>query len=240
MLRKILDVGCGTGGGLASIANRLPDSLLLGVDIEEVAIQHSSRRKVGYVTQATAHSLPFRDSSFDAVTLIDLLYIEALDDRVAISEAYRVLRKGGLLIVNVPAFEWLRGEHDMAVRTRHRYRKEEIRSLLEAKGFEVKTLLYWNSLLFPIVAFVRNVLRPVRQKSTPRSDVRSLPKWLNSLLAGLLTIDVTLAARISFPFGTSVYCVARKRPGCLVDDTTRKASSTGMSVHHDACRSATV
>lgn len=237
---RVLDVGCGTGGGIASIANRFPDSLLVGVDVEEVALRYSSRRGVGVVARASAHALPFRDGSFDAVTLIDLLYIEGLKDQVAIHEAYRVLQQGGLLVVNVPAFEWLRGEHDMAVRTRHRYRKEEIGRLLAGNGFEVKKLLYWNTLLLPAVGFVRNILAPVRPMATPKSDVRSLPKWINSLLAGLLSIDIALAAKVRFPIGASVFCMAYKKHGNLVDATAQKAFPSGMAACHDVPRSATV
>lgn len=237
---RVLDVGCGTGGGIASIANRFPDSLLVGVDVEEVALWYSSRRGDGVVARASAHALPFRDGSFDVVTLIDLLYIEGLKDQVAIHEAYRVLQQGGLLVVNVPAFEWLRGEHDMAVRTRHRYRKAEIGRLLAGNGFEVKKLLYWNTLLLPVVGFVRNILAPVRPMATPKSDVRSLPKWLNSLLAGLLSIDIALAAKIRFPIGASVFCMAYKKQGNLVDATAQKAFPSGMVSCHDVRRSATV
>ncbi len=237
---RVLDVGCGTGGGIASIANRFPDSLLVGVDVEEIALRYSSRRGDGVVARASAHALPFRDGSFDVVTLIDLLYIEGLKDQVAIHEAYRVLQQGGLLVVNVPAFEWLRGEHDMAVRTRHRYRKEEIGRLLAGNGFEVKKLLYWNTLLLPVVGLVRNILAPVRPMATPKSDVRSLPKWLNSLLAGLLSIDIALAAKIRFPIGTSVFCMAYKKHGNLVDPTAQKACPSGMAACHEVPRSATV
>jgi ubiquinone/menaquinone biosynthesis C-methylase UbiE len=215
---RILDVGCGTGGGMASMANRLPGRLLVGVDVEERAIWYASQRRVGSIIRASAHSLPFRDSSFDAVTLIDLLYIEGLDDRVAVREAHRVLREGGLLIVNVAAFEWLRGEHDLVVRTRHRYRKEEIGRLLAGNGFAVKRLLYWNALLLPVIAFARKVLAPVRPKATPRSDIRSSSIWVNRCLFRLLLLDQWLAQRVRLPFGTSIFGVACKglRPSAAV------------------------
>jgi len=209
---RVLDVGCGTGGGMASVANGLPGSLLVGIDTHKTAVWYASRRGVGSIAQASAHRLPFRDGSFDAVTLIDLLYIEGVEDGVALREAHRVLRNSGLLVVNVPAFEWLRGEHDLAVRTRHRYRKDEIRALVTENGFEPKKLLYWNTLLLPLIAFARRVLRPVRTRQTPRSDVTPLPKWLNSLLAGLMVVDAAVAVRVGFPLGTSVYCIAHKKP----------------------------
>jgi SAM-dependent methyltransferase len=187
--------------------------MLVGIDVAESAVWYASGRKVGFVARAAADHLPFRDGSFDAVTLIDVLYMLGHEDRAAVREAQRVLREGGLLVANTAAFEWLRGEHDAATGTRHRYRKEEVRGLLTGGGFEVRRLLYWNSLLLPAVAFVRNVVRPAPAKGgPPRSDIRSVPGWLNSLLAGLLSIDVMLAENIGFPLGCSVYCLAQKRP----------------------------
>jgi SAM-dependent methyltransferase len=212
----------------------------VGIDIHKAATWYASRRRVGSIAQGSAHRLPFRDSSFDAVTLIDLLYIEGVEDGVAIREAHRVLRNNGLLVVNVAAFEWLRGKHDLAVRTRHRYRKGEIGRLLAGNGFEVKKLHYWNTLLLPVVVFLRHILAPVRVRTTPRSDLRSLPKWLNSLLAALLSIDIALAAKIHFPVGTSVFCMAYKKHGNLADPTAQKAFPGGMMACNDVPRSATV
>jgi SAM-dependent methyltransferase len=213
---------------------------LVGIDIHEAAVWYASRKGVGFVAQASAHRLPFRDDFFDAVTLIDVLVVEGLEDGVAIREAQRVLRESGLLVVNVAAFEWLRGEHDVATRTRHRYRKEEIRALLSENGFELKHVFYWNSLLLPLVVLMRKILRPARIQGTPRSDLSSVPKWLSSLLAGLLAIDVALARTVGFPLGTSIYCMAYKKQGSLVDPTAQKAFLSGMAACHDVPRSAAI
>jgi len=54
--------------------------------------------------------LPYADQSFDIITALEVLE-HISDDAGAVSERYRVLRPGGLLLVSVPAFSWLWSEH---------------------------------------------------------------------------------------------------------------------------------
>jgi SAM-dependent methyltransferase len=207
---KILDAGCGTGGGMASLARRFPGSLIVGTDVAPAAIRYSMLRHAGPVLPGSVNSLPFRDASFDVVLFIDLLYIRGVNDSAAVREACRVLRPGGLLVVNVPAFEWLRGRHDVAVHTRRRYRRLELQELLTAHGFAVNQLMYWNALFLPLVFVVRRLLSRERKAAVARSDLISLPRSLNWLLTRLLLLDTWICGTVKVPFGTSVFSVASK------------------------------
>lgn len=207
---RILDAGCGTGGGMASLSRAFRGSLVVGTDVASTAIYYSARRNVGRIVQGSANCLPFEDGTFDVVLLIDLLYIEGVNDGMALREAYRVLRPGGLLVVNVPAFEWLRGEHDVAVHTRHRYRRGELQRLLTSHGFTVNRLMYWNALLFPVVFITRQLLRRGNGVTVPRSDLKPLPRILNWLLTKVLVIDTWVCTTVSVPLGTSVFSIAVK------------------------------
>ena len=170
---------------------------------------HSAQRHVGPVVRGSANQLPFRDGAFDVVLSLDLLYIRGVDDALALREARRVLRPGGLLLVNVAAFEWLRGAHDVVVHTRHRYRRSELARLLRAEGFSVRRMMYWNALLLPAVFVAR---RLVRREAVAQSDLVPLPRMVNWLLMKILAVDVRLCAAFRVPFGTSVFSVASKAP----------------------------
>lgn len=207
---RILDAGCGTGGTLSFLAKALPRSTLFGVDAEAVAVDLARSREAGTVVRASINELPFASAAFDLVVCLDVLYTKEVEEQRALGELTRVLRSAGLAVINVPAYEFLRGEHDLAIHTRHRYTAKELRDVLERAGFQIQTTTYWNMLLFPFVVAWRRIRRPPRRGAAPTSDLWQLPRWLNGLLTGLITKEVRFASRIPLPFGVSIMGVAKK------------------------------
>ena len=69
-----------------------------------------------------------------------------------------MLLPGGVLIVTVPAFQFLWGYHDELHHHRRRYRRGELVQRLKAAGLTVAYAGYFNSILF-LPAAVRLVSR---------------------------------------------------------------------------------
>jgi len=93
---RILDVGI-AGAELASLY--LNNQILIGIDISKSMIK-KSRKKLSntLLFQQDGEKLHFVDSYFDAVILADSLhYME--NPESALSEAYRVLKSDGLIIL---------------------------------------------------------------------------------------------------------------------------------------------
>lgn len=93
-MKRVLDVGCGDGQ-VARLAVSLGSELVVGVDPTWNQVVVASERGGGVrVARASAHRLPFADSSFDAVVACLVFeHIEDVDD--AIAEVSRVLAPGG-------------------------------------------------------------------------------------------------------------------------------------------------
>ncbi|MCA9179580.1 MAG: methyltransferase domain-containing protein [Planctomycetales bacterium] len=87
---SVLDVGCGDGRLTAALGQARPDLRLRGVDVlvrEQCDVD---------VTPFDGSSLPFEDSSFDAVMFVDVLH-HTEDPMVLLREARRVSRRAILI-----------------------------------------------------------------------------------------------------------------------------------------------
>ncbi len=206
---RLLDVGCGTGFSLCWLRERYRSEQAFGVDLSPHAAELWRLRDLDTVSIASATGLPFNANEFDLVTCFDVIYqLDADGARTAIAEAHRVLRPGGWLFIREPAYDWMRGAHDIAVGTRHRYTRRELKRLLASNGFDVSRATYVNTLLFGAAAGHRLLSRIKGEES---SDVKPVPQLLNTIFESALKLESRLVRRLSFPFGLSVVALAKKK-----------------------------
>ena len=115
--KRVLDIGCGSGGNALHLARTKPLAHITGFDVEAPVIEVASDRareeglesRVDFV-RADPGPLPFKDGSFDIVFSKDsLLHIS---DKPAIcAEMFRVLAPGGVVAVG----DWMIGhDHEMS------------------------------------------------------------------------------------------------------------------------------
>ncbi len=207
----LLDAGCGTGANLVLFKEILNPEKLFAFDLHSSALRLTSSRNTGaLLLQASVGHIPFQNDQLDIITCLDVLYIRGVSDIEALREFYRTLKPGGILLINLPAYEFLRGEHDVAVHTRHRYTAGELSQKLKFVGFKIKRITYWNMFLFPLFFLWRKIRARKKTPEDPKSDLRPLPSWLNEFLKMVLRIEEIFLTSLNLPFGTSVFAVARK------------------------------
>jgi len=207
---RVLDLGCGPGNLLDFLA---PYGDAYGSDYSSDALRFCSERGYRRLFRADFHSLPLRGEGFDLVTCIDVLEHLA-DDRKAMGELYRILRPSGLLVVSVPAFQVLWGDHDTLYGHHRRYRTAEVRARLEEAGFQVSKLTYFEPLFFAPLWAYRNLKKLfVRDGGIEkRDDFVALPRPVNALLTELIAAERFAIRHVRFPFGVTILAIAQK-PG---------------------------
>jgi ubiquinone/menaquinone biosynthesis C-methylase UbiE len=95
--KRILEVGCGTGHWLESLADS--SGQLYGLDLSAAMLgQAQQRDKRFHLTRGRAGQLPFPDASFDLVFCINAIHHFQQQQRF-VREAKRLLRSGGALAV---------------------------------------------------------------------------------------------------------------------------------------------
>jgi SAM-dependent methyltransferase len=207
--RKVLEVGCGTGGNLAMLARF---GSVLGAEPEAAAIAFL-REKHGRRFEVIEHSIPQRiPGRFHIVGMFDVLeHIE--DDAGVLRWIGDLLEPGGVAVITVPAFAFLWSEHDDAAHHVRRYTVDGLRRIVPPE-LKIAHLTYFNSLLFPPVAAVRLILRCLPrawQLSGTHMGLPSAP--FNWLFYHLFRTERHVAPRFRSPAGVSVLLVLRRRPG---------------------------
>lgn len=201
----VLDAGCGTGGTLKAIARAFPQATLHGLDISEQACAFTRSKTGASVAVGSVDALPYADGAFDALVSCDVLGYR-IDLDAAVAGFHRVLRPGGLCVLNLAAYPWMLSYHDRAVGQVRRFTRKEAVDLLRIHGFQPIFASYWNTLLFPLMV-IRRKLMPAPEASdvTPFSPV--VNGFFKACVGGEARV---LKAGVPLPFGGSVFLIAKR------------------------------
>ena len=205
---RIVDCGSGTGRNLDWLQEYAP---AVGIERSRTGLRvgRASRRRL---VRASVTALPLADASVDLATSFDVLYcLDDASERQAVREMWRVLKPGGLVVVNVAALDVLRGSHSTLTMEVRRYTKSRLAARLRDAGFVVERLTFANMATFPIALGVRLFERLTGRADTASdADLRVPNGVVNAILNGVLWCENRLLRVVDLPVGSSLLCVARK------------------------------
>jgi SAM-dependent methyltransferase len=200
-----LDMGCGTGSNLKALTSA--DLHPIGLDRSIYALTLVRTKKEFPLLAGDLNNLAIKTKSVGLIIAMDILeHLE--DDRKGIIESYRILTEGGILILTVPAFQFLWGIQDIVTGHKRRYSRKEITEKLEGVGFDILKSSYFNFFLFFPILIARRIIHLLGLKIGSENEV-NFP-LLNFILKTMFSFEVYLLKYISFPFGVSIVCVAKK------------------------------
>ncbi|HLY54926.1 MAG TPA: methyltransferase domain-containing protein, partial [Stellaceae bacterium] len=170
---------------------------------EPLAAELAAARGDAVLALGSVDALPFPDGAFAAIFSADVLYHRNVDEMRALAEFRRCLAPGGRLVVNLPAYDWMRSSHDEAVHGARRYTAGRIRQALAAAGFTRIVCRYWNFLLFPLMAAKRKLL------PSGSSDVHPFPAPIEAVFRAVMRTETAMIRRgMGLPFGGSIMAAA--------------------------------
>ncbi|MBU1672466.1 MAG: class I SAM-dependent methyltransferase [Actinobacteria bacterium] len=201
---RFLDLGSGTGAMMEDLA---PLGETVGMDFSADAVEYATGRGAGTVLQGgIPEDVGRLEGRFDVVLMSDLL--EHLDDdRAALEGTIPLIADGGILVVTVPAYQWLYAPRDAYHHHRRRYSRRGLKRLLIQAGYQIELLSYYNTILFPPAAAAR-ILSKIR-RAEPGPDLSVPPGPLNRLAERVFASERHLLGRVPLPFGLSLIAVAR-------------------------------
>ena len=201
-----VDVGCGVGSNIL-LLNSL-GFRVVGVDSEIYGLSLAQKNlpKVPFVN-ADLMMLPFKTNSIGLILALDVL--EHLDeDLIGIKEVYRTLKPGGKVIFTAPAFRFLWGIQDEVGMHKRRYLKKELNRKIKDQGFRVLKSSYFNFFLFFPIFLARRLIHLSGLKVESENKINS--PIINSFLKTIFSLESYVLRCFSFPFGVSIFCIARK------------------------------
>lgn len=203
--REVLDAGCGTGGAMASFLGDY--GKVAGFDLSTRGITYCKTRGLERVFSASVTNIPLASSCFDLITSFDVLY-HVEDDHAAMREFARVLKPGGYLLLRVPAYEWMRRQHDVQVSTIRRYTRNQVKNLFLESGFRSVDSTYANTFLFPL-ALLNTLLEKLHPPKQDSSELAASSGKVNGLFKCILSCEAPFAARFLLPYGLSIFALGK-------------------------------
>ena len=135
---------------------------------------------------------------FDTVVCTNVLH-HVKDDKLAINNINKYLKKGGHLILQEPAHQFLFGSLDIAQNHYRRYELKNLSRKLSQHGFKVEKSFYFNFLGF-LGWLINSIL--LRRSTISNSQMLIIDK--------LIKTTSKVEDQIHLPFGLSVFVIARK------------------------------
>jgi SAM-dependent methyltransferase len=199
--QRVLEIGAGIGSLTRHLVGR---ELVVASDVSPRYLrmlantfEHHARVQVRPLDLAAFDPAELADLRLDTVVCLNVLEHVA-DDAAALRRLAASLVPGGRLVLLVPAHRRLYGAIDQAIQHHRRYERGELAAALEAAGFRVEHVAFFNR-LGTVGWYLNSVL--LRRRAVPGFQLR-----LQNLLVPVLRAEQALP----LPFGLSLVAVGRR------------------------------
>ena len=203
---RVLDYGCGTGGFLNAMDQRLGFQDCMGVDISATAVE-AAKVYGGHYSQISPGDFS-AVSDRDLVFLMDTLeHIE--DDQAFLKDLLGNLIPGGRILISVPAMPFLYSAWDKVLGHFRRYRLQDMENLASSLGLNVVINHYAFGYLVPAILTSRVLGR--KHYDENQCEFPPVPSWLNKFLMTLNRWEISANPYFRIPIGSSLFCLMEKK-----------------------------
>ena len=201
----ILEIGCSSGFMLQRINKNFPHATIIGSDVVSEPL-HQLAEKLPNIPLLRFDLLncPLPDNSIDAIVILNVL--EHIDqDSTALAQIYRILKPGGIAIIEVPSGPHLYDMYDKVLMHYRRYASADLNKLVKQHGFKVTENSHLGFFLYPGFWLVkhRNKRLETQLNQATKQLVKNNIKHTSrsKFLHILMRTELLLGKVISYPFG---------------------------------------
>ena len=207
----LMEIGCSSGFLLSDLVRRFPSWIILGADVVKAPLFRLSKQLPGIpLIRFDLLKCPLPEECLDILVMLNVLeHIE--DDLLALKNAFKLLKPGGVIIVEVPACQYLYDQYDKDLHHFRRYSQSDLCLKLEKAGFVVDKKSHLGFLLFPAFAIVK-ILNKLKGNNESPGYVHSKASSTSSsvIVRWAMNLEFKFMKNLSLPFGIRVTATARR------------------------------
>jgi SAM-dependent methyltransferase len=211
---SIMEVGCSAGHLLADMRRSLPNATLTGGDYTLGTLVKLGEKMPGIpLVRFNLAASPLPSNSYDAMVLLNVLeHIE--DDIAAASHIARMLKPGGVAVIEVPAGPELFDDYDRQLQHFRRYTLQGICGVVEQAGLVVERRNYLGALIYPAFYLAKKLSQSRPKLAAEREEhvanAIGATSRFNAVGRAIMSLEEALARGITFPRGIRCVVTARK------------------------------
>lgn len=182
---RILEIGGGTGF-IAAKLQKLGFSIEMA-DIHSNGLRQAKKKGISKLYQFDLFNPPFQQA-FEVICLFDVL--EHLSDPIkAIECLKKMLKPKGIIILTVPAHQWLWSRDDVVARHHQRFTKTTLLKLFQQTHLTPLYMRYFFSAILPFLLMRRIIRRddklPLRKDELFKTEIPLICNYFFDLLTRL-------------------------------------------------------
>jgi ubiquinone/menaquinone biosynthesis C-methylase UbiE len=207
--KVILEIGCSSGNMLRLMRGRFPGAIIIGSDcisgpLRNLAVEFPDMPLI----QFDLLRCPLPEGSVDVVVLLNVLeHIQ--DDAAALRQIYRILKPGGVIVLEVPAGPGLYDYYDKTLMHCRRYSRSALCRLVEETGFTIASSSHLGYFAFPAFWLVKKRNRRMLDRNADELK-NTVKKYIsktksNGILSLLMSLELACGKIFNYPVG--IRCV---------------------------------
>lgn len=211
----ILEVGVGSGRVIQAIRAAFPKGCVIGADYSLPTLTTLAASLKGIpLLQLDLTRCYLPDGAFDAIVILNVLEHIEQDDE-ALRQIARILKPGGIAVIEVPAGPDLFDAYDRALMHFRRYSMRELRRRIIAAGLEVVSHSHLGALIYPAFWAAKKLSRrrAMAEPATTRQHLtrsNAASRRVNRVGYRLMALEAWLRRGIYFPAGIRCLVTCRK------------------------------
>ena len=210
----IMEIGCSNGFFLDELLIAFPNSEVIGTDYSIKPLERLAKRRLELpLIQMDLLRCNLPGQMADAIVARNVLE-HITDDLKAMEQIFRLLKPGGVAVIEVPAMPQLYDVFDKLMGHKRRYIIKELIEKLESVGFFIERRNHMGFLIFPLVRLSKRRLQKLfnAPKEKQRQAVLQILRRgkRSRLLHAVLVIEAWLRRVFYLPCGVRCLITCRR------------------------------